>query len=322
MYGRMRVLIAYDGSNCADDALNDLRRAGLPPVAEALIVNVAEVWLPLPMARQSEKAVAAGTNNVLLQSADVQSDRPIQLDETSAKAISAGERLKAFFPEWTVKTESLRGSPAAAIVRRAAEWKADLLIAGSHGKSESSRLWLGSVSQKLANESSCSVRVTRSHGAWKNGAPVRILIGLDGSSSAEAAVAEVARRFWIIGSEVRMVVVLDKPERTAIPRHNDDVQVRLPTSESGHPAWVSEFVKRAHNKLSQAELNVSEFIVEGDPKHIIVAEAEEWGADCVFVGACDGDNSGQPCLLGSVSTAIVARAHCTVEVVRDRARAV
>ncbi len=35
MNERMRVLIAYDGSSCADEALEDLPRAGLPREADA-----------------------------------------------------------------------------------------------------------------------------------------------------------------------------------------------------------------------------------------------------------------------------------------------
>jgi hypothetical protein len=42
----MKILIAYDGSQGADDALDDLPRAGFPPLAEALIVSVAEVFAP------------------------------------------------------------------------------------------------------------------------------------------------------------------------------------------------------------------------------------------------------------------------------------
>jgi very-short-patch-repair endonuclease len=38
----MRVLITYDGSAHADAALADLRRAGLPREAEALLVSVAD----------------------------------------------------------------------------------------------------------------------------------------------------------------------------------------------------------------------------------------------------------------------------------------
>jgi hypothetical protein len=46
MSEKMKILIAYDGSDCANAALEDLQRAGLPRVAEALIMSVAEVFLP------------------------------------------------------------------------------------------------------------------------------------------------------------------------------------------------------------------------------------------------------------------------------------
>ena len=39
MNERIKILIAYDGSTCADDAVNDLPRAGMPREAAALIVH-------------------------------------------------------------------------------------------------------------------------------------------------------------------------------------------------------------------------------------------------------------------------------------------
>ena len=44
----MKILIGYDGSESADAALDDLRRAGLPRETEALIVSVAEVLMQPP----------------------------------------------------------------------------------------------------------------------------------------------------------------------------------------------------------------------------------------------------------------------------------
>ena len=44
----MKLLIAYDGSKCADSALDDLTHAGLPGKGEALVMTVAEVWRPPP----------------------------------------------------------------------------------------------------------------------------------------------------------------------------------------------------------------------------------------------------------------------------------
>jgi nucleotide-binding universal stress UspA family protein len=53
----------------------------------------------------------------------------------------------------------------------------------------------------------------------------------------------------------------------------------------------------------------------GDPKRVLVDEAETWSADCIFVGA-KGMSRVQRVLLGSVSGAVAARANCSVEVVR------
>jgi len=46
MSEKLKILIAYDGSSYAKAALDDLPRAGLPRVAEALIMSVADVFLP------------------------------------------------------------------------------------------------------------------------------------------------------------------------------------------------------------------------------------------------------------------------------------
>ena len=50
MNEKMKILIAYDGSNCSKEAIKDLRRAGLPRETEALVVSVCDAALPLPEA--------------------------------------------------------------------------------------------------------------------------------------------------------------------------------------------------------------------------------------------------------------------------------
>lgn len=42
MTDKMKILIAYDGSDCADAALTDLQRAGLPSDVEAIVLSVDE----------------------------------------------------------------------------------------------------------------------------------------------------------------------------------------------------------------------------------------------------------------------------------------
>ena len=71
----------------------------------------------------------------------------------------------------------------------------------------------------------------------------------------------------------------------------------------------------AAEKLRQVGLSVSEISKDGDPAHVLMREAEEWGADSIFVGTRDVHGF-QHLLHGSVSSAVAAQARCSVEVSR------
>jgi nucleotide-binding universal stress UspA family protein len=60
---------------------------------------------------------------------------------------------------------------------------------------------------------------------------------------------------------------------------------------------------------------VSEAVEEGNPKVVIVDEAEKWGADLIFLGS-HGRKGLDRFLLGSVSEAVARHAACSVEIVR------
>ena len=253
MNERMKILIAYDGSTCADDALNDLPRAGLPREADALIVNVEERWLPSPVDFESIEDTAVPTNSAGAKPARADEEPQTKGDDEPLEILErAVPRLISNFPEWTTETVSLKGSPAREIIRLAKERDIDLIVIGSHGRTESRRFVLGSVAQKIANEAVCSVRIVRGQ-AWKKGSPSRLLIGLDGTNGAQAAVTEAARRMWIMGSEVRLVVVRDASENNSV--------------------WLDECVAEARKTLERAELAVTELTETGDPKQIITASA-------------------------------------------------
>src|SRR5881392_42909 len=139
----MKILIAYDGSNCSEAALDDLQRAGLPQEAEALIISVAEVWLP-----PAPKNEALYEYAVELQTRP----QPFKSYQSGAKAVTEAEtlvlhaqkRLRQNFPKWKISAEATYGSPAWEILSRAADFKPDLIVVGSHGRSAISRLLLGS----------------------------------------------------------------------------------------------------------------------------------------------------------------------------------
>src|SRR3712207_1804895 len=184
----MRVLIAYDGSAHADAALGDLRRAGLPREAEALLVSVADglVGAYFPAAAIAGPAAASRRVTSVVELAREQA---VMLLAEARRAVGrASSQVVSSFPGWEVRSAVLEGDPSEELLRRAEEWRPDLIVVGSQGRSALGRLLLGSVSKTLAGRAHCSVRVAR-RGAYKGeGVPPRVIIGADGSAGAARAV--------------------------------------------------------------------------------------------------------------------------------------
>ena len=67
-------------------------------------------------------------------------------------------------------------------------------------------------------------------------------------------------------------------------------------------------------------LQVSVAIEKGDPQRVLIEEARKWNADSIFVGSRKFDGTFERFWLGSVSTALVTKAHSSVEVVRSATR--
>jgi len=55
-------------------------------------------------------------------------------------------------------------------------------------------------------------------------------------------------------------------------------------------------------------------------KPISLTEIHSFGGDCIFVGSAGFSNRLKRFVLGSVSAAVAARAHCSVEVVRPKSK--
>ncbi len=309
----MKLLFAYDGSHCSEAALDDLARAGLPSAGEALIATVAEVWLPPPGSTNEE------TESEWLRDAVARHRQKGErlMNEAEMRARHAAARFRTMLPGWTVSHSTTYGSPAWEILSLADEARADLIVLGSHGHSVIGRFILGSVSQKVMTEAACSVRIARGRIDVEPSNP-RVIIGYDGSKGADAAVAAVSLRAWPVGSEVTLVTATDRLAPTAIDRFSAPANPGTGVKLEEEYSWIRTPLAAAGEKLSAAGLAVHTEIVEGDPNTVLVRKAENWHADCIFVGANAWGSRLQRFLLGSTSAAVVARAHCSVEVVRWR----
>jgi nucleotide-binding universal stress UspA family protein len=314
----VKLLIAYDGSNCAEAALDDLVRAGLPHNVEALVFSVAEAWLPPERSDEGAEAPEEIMSPTIKKAVEKMYERERRIiAEAETFAGHAKQRLQKMFPSWTVTAEASYGSPAWEIITRADNYKPDLIVVGSHGQSAISRFFLGSISQKVLTEAASSVRIARGR-IDVDAAPSRIIIGYDGSAGANAAVASVLERTWTGNSEFRLITATPQMVSSGIERFvSPSISVNTVAQELSafpHIQLPQDLLEQFAQKKITPEIK----FVSGNPKQVLPDEAEQWGADCIFLGAESKGHTLERFLLGSTAAAVSSRAGCSVEVVRNR----
>jgi len=292
------ILIAYDGSECSEAIFTELQHAGLPPLLDAHVVMVAELSA-MPAMLPAVPAAAA-------EKADV-------VRRAGALAEQGAARLRAVFPTWAVTAAGFAGSVARTIVERAREVSAELIFIGSHSRSAVERFFLGSVSQKVASEAKCSVRICRPRS--QSGAAPRLFVAVDGSASSQAAVRCVAERTWRAGAVVALVNVIDPPLRAGLAELPPEDAAEIQRQHEARLKWLETVTTAAQRQLESAGLVTERHSLDGEPKSTLLGWAERWNADCVFIGASGLHQPGTE-TLGTVASALAVRAHCPVEIVR------
>jgi nucleotide-binding universal stress UspA family protein len=296
----MKILIGHDGSQSADAALVDLQRAGLPREAEALIVSVADVMVAPETSGYELAGQALRSRRVTSGLANAQRHLVHVLSEAKEFASRAKDQVRAHFPYWNVRTETSTGPAASELIRLANEWKPDLIVVGSNGRSAISRFILGSVSKKVVVDSDHSIRVSRGDVEKDPNEPPKLVIGVDGSTESEQAVRAVGSRVWPHGTQARIIAVHDGSSGQS--------------DES--PVAAEQMIAWAENALGEIGLKVSVVRETGDPRRVLIEQAKAWDADSIFVGGRRFSSALERFQLGSVATALVTKAHCSVEVVR------
>jgi nucleotide-binding universal stress UspA family protein len=309
----MKILVAYDVSQCSESALDDLNRAGLPKTGQALLITVAEVWLPPPDGRNGDKSEWDPRIETVVKKFREKGQN--LSNESTMLAEHAAARLRNILPAWQITTCITFGSPASEIISKAEDFQPDLIVLGSHGHAALSRLILGSISQKVLSESRFSVRISRGRNEVDPSFE-RIIIGYDGSPGSQAAITAVAARNWSRGAQVLLLSVADPIVPQSIGRFlSTKASWAEEESKSDHK-WITGLAKTALKQLEPSRLSIEHRVIEGNPKEELIHQAENWHADCIFVGAAAHTSTLGRLLLGSTACAVAARAHCSVEAVR------
>jgi nucleotide-binding universal stress UspA family protein len=151
--------------------------------------------------------------------------------------------------------------------------------------------------------------------------PLKVLLAIDGSAASVAAVQEVARCPLPPGSTVellyaihsRLPVIPDFPPWAVTIAAAHGESIRAQRSHAPEVLAAAARLLGAH----QRNATILTKAVEGVPKDEILREAAALGADRIVLGS-HGRGRGQRAILGSTSSAVVADARCTVQIVRSR----
>jgi nucleotide-binding universal stress UspA family protein len=312
---KIKVLIVYDGSENAEAALDDLSRAGLPGGVEALAV-VTDVCLP---SSPEDISRTVADRRMMVLKSGVSSFVPALRDVEEERVMSykAERRLRSMFPLGAVNAEGLsnRHSIRRGMVRRAEAWGADLIVIGSPTSPSPQITDYCGAAVEIAAHSHCSARIARPSKAII-GSPVRILIGVDGSPDAINCFRAVSQRRWPNESEARVVLIPKPGPRIGLLPAGAVSSLDHHTTRSSGAAAIEQGVE----ELRASGLKVSFSITEHLPLDVLIEEAREWSADCLFVDALGfrrrvgSINDGPP--LSNVVRALAIGAPCSVEIVR------
>lgn len=326
----MNVVIGYENSSASDYIFVDLLAAGLPEDSHFVIVSATDME-PLSAEAQRDLEGLKDPGKATWQQGLPPEERAYLTDrlqaaknhvekkfrEVEAEAANAAEKLKREFSKATVDHVAVMGSPFNALAEQSRKHNADLIIVGSQSASALTRFFLGSVSQKVVANSDISVRVARAQ-AQPDPSSLHLIIGFDGSEDSQKAVSAVAKRGWPTNTSVKVVTVEEQKSMgflvssLARLRHTEEDRA---AGTAGENDLVHHLANTACQTLKAAGISATPVGLAGDPKTELLRLADEWKADCIFLGA-HGHQAKGAHQLGAVASVIATRAHCSLEIIR------
>lgn len=264
----MRFLFATDGSRGADIALDLL---GALPLACADHVTVLTVptysFVGTPMLERGQ--------------GDLLADR----GDRSAYAI-ATRALERFTARGVSAAIDVRAGPVIEAIEAAAlEYAADLIVIGSRGLGAFAGSILGSVARALARHASVPVLMVRECRT----APRRIVVAVDGSDDARAAIALLAD----------------------MPLPSDTAITLVHVLEEGANEKLAEMVLAQAARTLAAHVIDHAVIERGHVAEEILVRAAVAKTDLIVLGS-RGQTKAAGLLQGSIADQVLSQAHCAV----------
>ena len=147
----MKILLAIDESDFSQAAIQAVSAQARPQGTEVRILHVLE-----PPSLLLGREMGANDPEFEAVWKALQDQAMALVEKTEAKLRAAG---------FSVSPALQEGDPKSKIIDVAKEWKADLIVLGSHGRKGLQRFLMGSVAESVVRHAECSVEIVRIPGA-------------------------------------------------------------------------------------------------------------------------------------------------------------
>ncbi len=287
----MKVLLTTDGSESAEQSIRWFSRL---PIAhsrsyEIITVGSFQVYGMVPVEVHHEF---------------------VRLE--SVRALDSFQRAAAILQEVSLEAVQVPclGQPADEITKVAKESKADLIVVGAHGKSQLTRMLLGSTSETVARHAPCSVLIVRSNPVShsKEGQPPHLTIASDCSDLDAQIAAQVSGLGLPKEAKLDLVSVIEHPYLLE-PAFEYDAQITQETKLA-----MDRLAKQLEATSAKIDKHVFEKVHVGS---CILDFIEKHPTDIVVLGDKGRSAIGR-FFLGSVSRFILHHAPCSVLLIRKR----
>jgi nucleotide-binding universal stress UspA family protein len=280
-----------------------------------------KILLPLDGSTVSETALPFGEALAHRTGATLALIRTVHAQ--SASAIADAESYLETFARQLVsrdlptETGVAFGSAADWILEEVAIRKADLVVMATHDRSGADRWLHGSVAESVISKAPVPVLLVRATAGagtadrFTQPSPV-VLVPLDGSELAEAALPVAVQLGAELGGTLALVSVVPRPGQLV---YAEGIGVPHSAAESERLRGEAEAYLQSVTRQVGSDLVLGATVRRGDPAIEIAAEAEQRGAATVVM-ATHGRTGALRALLGSVAGQVVHASKAPVMLVR------
>jgi len=151
MITNMKVLLAIDASGFSEAAARAVVKQFRAESTEVCVLHALQWQRAIPSCFAFARGATYGPQfcSAMKQARE----------QAAALVANIADVLRA--SDFRASTEVVEGDPLRAILGRAAEWGADLIVLGSHGRTGLDRILFGDISEKVAQRAPCSVEIVR-----------------------------------------------------------------------------------------------------------------------------------------------------------------